>query len=485
MINFITRFQKRILISRKSYFVWLAYISVGIILLFVVFKVFQPVELVEDYLPVHQNAWQKIKKHNKLIAITQSGKTGYYIYRSKPMGFQYEMLLAFCKENQLDLEIVKENDISTALKKLNKNQVQIVAMDFKKLNDRNDMYWYSAPYKDTRLVLMQRKKKKNSSFADSISNLHNQKVVVQRGTVYKKILQSLTVSKNIKPLIIEDSVNSIDNLLIMLANGDIDFTVCDEHVALKYLQRYHNLKIAFPLGYKQDVCWAVGVGQDSLLFYLNRWMRKFVKSKTYQNLDYKYYKSSDRSFSSEGYLATIKEGNLSPFDEFFRKEAIKLGWDWRLLASLAYEESHFNPNAESWSGAVGLMQLMPTTAYRFGAKDPRDAVQSLKAGVKYLLYLDRIIASRVPNKEQRIYFVLAAYNLGPAHIIDAINLAEKYQSKPHIWSGHVDEFLIKKSKAQYYNDEVVKSGYCNGQSAVYFVDKIFERFYHYKNLIPD
>ena len=60
-----------------------------------VFKVFQPVELVEDYLPVHQNAWQKIKKHNKLIAITQSGKTGYYIYRSKPMGFQYEMLLAF------------------------------------------------------------------------------------------------------------------------------------------------------------------------------------------------------------------------------------------------------------------------------------------------------------------------------------------------------------------------------------------------------
>ncbi len=170
---------------------------------------------------------------------------------------------------------------------------------------------------------------------------------------------------------------------------------------------------------------------------------------------------------------------LSPYDDLIKQGADKLGWDWRLLAAVVYQESKFNPTDESWAGARGLMQLMPETAKRFGATDLKDPKQSLKAGVNYLMYLEKYWTRRIPDQQERLKFVLASYNAGLAHILDARKLCKKYGRNEALWMD-VQYFLLKKSDPKYYRDPLVTAGYCKCEEPVDYVQVVLERFEEYK-----
>src|SRR5690606_41396816 len=171
---------------------------------------------------------------------------------------------------------------------------------------------------------------------------------------------------------------------------------------------------------------------------------------------------------------------LSPYDDLIKAGADSLGWDWRLLASLVYQESHFIPTGESWAGAKGLMQLMPATAKRFGATDLHDHKQSIHAGVGYVRYLDNYWEKKVPDQKKRLKFIMASYNAGLSHIIDAYKLAEKYGKDPTLWDGHVALLLLSKSDPKYYRDPVVTVGYCKCEEPVNYIKEILERYDQYK-----
>jgi membrane-bound lytic murein transglycosylase F len=165
------------------------------------------------------------------------------------------------------------------------------------------------------------------------------------------------------------------------------------------------------------------------------------------------------------------------------KHAKELGWDWRLLASLIYQESHFDPKAKSWVGASGLMQLMPATAEFFGAQDVNDPIQSLKAGTSYIKWLDNYWKAKVPDRNERIKFIMASYNVGQEHVADAQRLAIKYKRNPERWDDNVAYFILQKSKQQFCHDPVVKYGYCRGTEPFNYVNEILDRYEHYKKLI--
>jgi membrane-bound lytic murein transglycosylase F len=194
----------------------------------------------------------------------------------------------------------------------------------------------------------------------------------------------------------------------------------------------------------------------------------------------KYYKDR-RGFRerarSEFYA--YQGGKISKYDSLIRRDAAELGWDWRLLASIIYEESQFDPWRRSWAGAVGLMQLMPETARQFGAQDIYDPAQNLQAGTKYLKWLWNLFDD-VPDSTQRIKFVLAAYNAGQGHVLDARRLARKYGKDPDVWDDNVGYFMLKKSNEKYYNDEVVEHGYCRGGETFAYVKNVLELYQHYR-----
>lgn len=173
-------------------------------------------------------------------------------------------------------------------------------------------------------------------------------------------------------------------------------------------------------------------------------------------------------------------GVISAYDQLLADGARTLGWDWRLLAAQCYQESGFDPQAESWVGARGLMQIMPGTASEMGIDVGQltDPAVNIRAGARYLKKLQRTFAD-VHDASERTRFVLAAYNGGALHVRDAMALTHKHGGDPHRWE-EVAPYVLKLSEPQFYNDPVVTSGYMRGSETVTYVAQTIERWHAYK-----
>lgn len=173
---------------------------------------------------------------------------------------------------------------------------------------------------------------------------------------------------------------------------------------------------------------------------------------------------------------------LSRHDELFRRGADVLGWDWRLIAAQAYQESRFVSDAVSASGARGLMQLMPDTADALGVEDVDDPGQSLQGAVTYLAHLTSRWRDQV-EPDDLIAFVLASYNGGPGHIEDAVRLTRAHGDDPTQWQ-HVRAWLLESHRDTWHEHPLVEHGPYDGRQAVAYVDDILERYVHYRQLLP-
>jgi membrane-bound lytic murein transglycosylase MltF len=185
-----------------------------------------------------------------------------------------------------------------------------------------------------------------------------------------------------------------------------------------------------------------------------------------------------------GLTRSIQHKPVSKYDDLIREFSNNINWDWRLLASLICQESQFKPDVISVAGAYGLMQIMPVTGRNFGIDITASPKNNIRAGIMYISWLNKLFESKVPDQQERLYFILAAYNAGPGHVLDAMRLAGKNGMDPQKWEGNVAVWLLKKSEPQYYRDSVVRNGYFRGKESVKFVSEVLDRFEHYKNIIP-
>ena len=207
---------------------------------------------------------------------------------------------------------------------------------------------------------------------------------------------------------------------------------------------------------------------------INQWMNQEQPKKTQSWLLKRYFELSKNEFSFSNFK--FKDGRISPYDNLLKKYAKEIDWDWRLLAAQAFTESHFDTTVVSWAGARGIMQIMPSTARAYGLTDDKMAnpEASISTAVKIIKSLDKSLSKYVPDKNERLKFIIAAYNSGIAHVYDAIALAKKYGKNPQIWDGNVAESILMKSKPEYYNDEVCKYGYFRGRQTVAYVKKVMD-----------
>ena len=226
-------------------------------------------------------------------------------------------------------------------------------------------------------------------------------------------------------------------------------------------------------------------GDTNLQIAVNNWLRKEKKGNDYYTIYTKYFRARTvlkKKLKSE-YSSLI--GGISPYDDLIKKYAKTINLDWRLLASQIYQESKFNPNAKSWTGASGLLQLLPQTAMAYNVDSTmlNNPEANLMAGTSYLKWLDGVWTQSITDSLERHKFVLASFNVGLGHVIDARNLTDKYGKDPTLWTGNVAEFIQKKSEKKFYSDEVCKHGYCRGSEPYAYVQEVMERYTHYVNLI--
>lgn len=165
----------------------------------------------------------------------------------------------------------------------------------------------------------------------------------------------------------------------------------------------------------------------------------------------------------------IDPDSISPYDRYFRTHAEGLAFDWRLLAAMAWKESRFDSTVTSRKGAMGIMQIMPRTAARFGLDTASGMNDHIRAAARYLARLDTIWLRAIPDREQRLRFMLASYNAGPGHIIDAQRLADQLGLDPTRWDGHVERAVLLLAKPAYYARPEMKNGYCKGSQVFHYV----------------
>ena len=438
-----------------------------------------------------------ILSRKKLIALTDNSTTSYFIYKGEPMGYEYELLQAFAKSLHLELQIIVAKNMDDILEELKKGEVDIVCANLTITEERLKKVGFTEPLIYTRQVLVQRKPKGWEKMNDQKINEHlvrttidlsNKEVFVRKGSSFFSRLVNLQgeiASKiNIKEV---NGEITTEELIRMVASGKIAYTVADENIAMVNQTYYPQIDVKTAISFPQKIAWAVNKNSPLLLAELNSWIEEQKTKAGYAMLYTKYFKNPKGAGQrNESEFSSFGGNKISPYDDMIIAYSREIGWDWRLLAAMIYQESRFNPHAESWAGACGLMQMIPSTAEVYGIDTcGATPIQSIDAGTQHIIKLDKYWADKIRDKGERIRFVLASYNAGLGHIIDARNLAKKYGKNPDVWTNNVEKFILLKSNARYYNDPIVKCGYCRGEEPYNYVREILARYEHYKNMINE
>ncbi|MBI9033450.1 MAG: transporter substrate-binding domain-containing protein [Bacteroidales bacterium] len=436
---------------------------------------------------------EKIRERGKLVAITDYNSTNYFIYRGQPMGYHYELLRSFADDLGVKLVIIPENDIEKAFDMLENEEADLIAMDLAVNAQRQTQVDFTEPHAQTAQVLVQRKPnnwRKMATWEEVETqllrdplDLGGKKVYVQKNSSHKLRLENMMEEMGDSIFIVEDPELEVEDLIARVADGFIDFAISDERVAMVNKKYYPDLDIETHISFSQKLAWAVKKGQDSLRLTINSWSEGFMKSKTEKLVYNKYFKNEKTKYIVRSEFHTVNGGKISVYDDVIRKYCQELNWDWRLVASIIYQESNFRPESLSWAGAFGLMQLMPGTAESYGVDSLSTPEEQIEAGVKYLGWIDKQMKKKVDNERERIKFVLAAYNVGIAHVFDAMRLADKYGKDPQVWDDNVDYYLLNKSNPKYYKDSVVYYGYARGEEPYNYVYEIMDRYQHYLAMI--
>ncbi|HAN19537.1 MAG: lytic transglycosylase F [Bacteroidetes bacterium GWC2_33_15] len=441
------------------------------------------------------NSLELVKKQGKLVAVTDYNSTNYFIYRGEPMGYQYELLNLLANHLGVKLEVMVNNDISENFKMLSEKKCDIIAINLTITKERSQNIDFTIPHSQTRQVLVQKKpdnwekisaKEIESMLIRNQLDLAGKTVHVQKESSYATRIKSLSdeIGDSIK--IIEMVDLEVEQLIELVAKGEIEYTIADENVALVNQTYFPAIDVQTAISFPQNLAWGLRKDDDSLRVEINKWLEKFKSTSDYIFIYNKYFRNrrSVKIVGSDYY--SISSGKISMYDDFIKEYNYIIDWDWRLIASLMYQESKFNPTAESWAGAYGLMQLMPTTAKRFGVDKKSLPKQNIKAGIRLIKWIDtRFVNLGIKDKDERIKFVLASYNVGVGHVLDARRLAEKHGKDPNTWDNNVAEYILRKSNPRYYNDPVVEFGYCRGDETFNYVFQIIDRYEHYKNFIPE
>ncbi|WP_445386523.1 transglycosylase SLT domain-containing protein [Robiginitalea sp. IMCC44478] len=435
----------------------------------------------------------QIREDGKLRALIAYSATSYFLYKGQTMGYEYELLRRLANHLELELEIRVARDLDQMLEILQKGQVDIVAHGLAITQERKKEVAFADYLYLTKQVLVQRKPVNWRSLTRDQTldylvqdpvQLIGDTVSVRKNSSYLRRLENL--SREIGGSIIIDTLEgnlSTDEIIKQVVDKKIKYTVADRNLARINASNYPILDISVPVSFSQRIAWALPKGADKLLEATNDWIASEKRQTDFYVIYNKYFKNSrsfNRRIKSEFY--SLNKDQISAYDTLIKKEARELGWDWRLLASLVYQESRFNPEATSWTGAQGLMQLMPATAEELGVEDRSDPVQSIDGGTKYLSRLVEAFAT-VPDSIQRIKFALASYNCGYNHVKDAQKLAAVKGLNEYCWDGNVDSMILALSYPKNYYHEVVEHGYVRGIEPYRYVNQIFDRYQHYTALL--
>jgi membrane-bound lytic murein transglycosylase F len=412
---------------------------------------------------------KEIRKKGKLTVLFENSSMSYFEYRGKKMGFEYEILDTFAHFIGLPLEIKVVSNAKDFKRFLNDGEGDLIAANLAiSLTDKKEIN-YSDPYYFTHQVLIQRS-------ADSVikepMDLSHKIVFVRKNSAFDRRLHCLQEEIGERILVKSFKNDPItEDLIEMVANKEIDYTIAHENLARISKELHPNLNIKMPISFKQKIAFGIRYKSPELKKLIDSFLKDYCASTAFKELKKKYFDYIEETPTE---LFTLKKGQISPYDAIFKREAASRGWDWHILAAVAHKESKFNPNARGFGGAYGLMQFMPNTGPKYGVTPGASPEVQIAGGMKMLDAIYRTWKD-IPNSDQRLKFTLASYNAGRCHIEDAQKLAAENGLNPKLWDENVALMVKKLAYPEYYRSGKLRCGAYRGH-AVSYVNSVFARY---------
>ncbi|WP_035846374.1 MltF family protein [Crocinitomix catalasitica] len=439
--------------------------------------------------------WNEIKKDSVLVVLAENSPVSYFIYRGRNMGYEYELLHEFAKDKDIRLQIRMVNDLDEMLNLLDNKEGDIIACNLTITEERQAYLAFTEPHLISHQVLIQRKpenhkelnkKELQDTLIQNIEELSGKKVHVWKNSSYFSHLEllnkQLNLSINIAPT---DGDLITAELIRMVSIGLIDYTIADENVAKIDLNYYPNLDISLKLSDDQALGFATRKDSPELINELNEWLLAKENRSTIAEVKRKYFTRKNLTRKANSNYSSLSGNILSPYDEIIKSESEKIGWDWRLISAVIYQESKFETWKTSWAGAFGIFQFMPATAISYGIDTSSSTESQLRAGIRKLNKNYRQWQKVISDSLECIKFTLATYNAGRGHIDDGRRLARKHNLKDSIWDDNVAIMVKNLSHPKYYGDKIVRAGYCRGIETFEYVTEIMQRYEEYKSAFPD
>jgi membrane-bound lytic murein transglycosylase F len=277
--------------------------------------------------------------------------------------------------------------------------------------------------------------------------------------------------------LVRDSTALPEDLLAGLLLGHHAALIVPDALAEREAALFPPLQFEGPVGPPVPLSFAVRSNSKELHVTLDAWLQAPAEREARELL----LDAGRKTIRAPGPFrprvgAAITGDSISAYDEVFQRHAGGCGLPWELLAAMAWKESRFNPDVRSARGAFGIMQMMPRTATRMGLDHDGDVDDQVAAAARYLCYLDTLWRRAVPDRSERLHFVLASYNSGPGHVIDAQRLAEQLGADPGRWEGHVERTILLKAKPRFFLREGLRNGYVNGAQTFLFVRGVMAQY---------
>lgn len=429
---------------------------------------------------IHQD--EPLFSGNRLVVATHRNMIDYFQQQGTPMGYQYELLEAFAEEAGYQLEWVVNPSVADDVEQLINGEIDIIATGLMSPELLSDRLVCTEALSRNRQVLLQRKGETDiHRFCQG--QYDGKLAAVQRGSSIEPFLRAFAPTLTV----VSSDTLTLLNGVLALERGEIDFLVCDAFRAKSLLPGKPGLELNPWVSYSRDLqAWVLRRSDQFLLQQLNDWLTTFRQSARFALIYERYHNERALSYRLKE-LHSASSGSvvfkISPFDDLLRKFSAEQGFDWRFTAAIMYHESRFQPGLFSAQGAFGLMQVLPSTARRFGITETTPAAQIL-SGLKVMAYLDNLLKQSVPDTLERLKFVAAAYNGGYAHVQDAMRVADRFRLNKGVWDGTVELCLASLRPDVHYNSEVVKFGPFRSGETRAFVRNVFSLYAHYRNTVP-
>ncbi len=415
-----------------------------------------------------KNHLEVIQERGVLRLATLNSPSDYFLDKGEPAGFEYELVQAFAQEIGVRVELQLARNVGDLVRQVQQRDAHLAAAGLTVTPERARHLGFGPRYLESASTLIYRETRGKPA-PTSIEDLIGKRVLVLADSSHSDLLQQY---KQTYPALEwqETSELGVSDLLGMVQDGEIDYTLVDSIRFDGQNSFYPGLNKAFALEQPQPLAWVLPRQQDgSLAAALAAFFDKPETQALIARLKVRYFERNNalNYFDTVTFKQDLRE-RLPRYEQFFYIAEQETDIDWTLLASVAYQESHWDPHAVSPTGVRGIMMLTNAAADEVGVKDRTDPVQSIVGGAHYLVRVKQKIPERIPEPDHT-WLALAGYNVGFGHLEDARILTARAGRDPDRWAD-VREFLPLLTKEKYYS--TVRLGYARGYEPVEYVANI-------------